>query len=210
MKSFQVNDIKFSKIFSQCCNLEEGPWIAGGSVRKVWEGKPWQTQDVDFFFRSQKQFEMLTERISEFGKVEQEYKTSNASTYTIYCGPNRNPSIWNINDLFDQTDNYNKADNWLTIQLVQKRWHENAWQLINDFDLGLSQFVTDGSVIIATDQAVKDATDGIIRPNEQNPKEITPMRLAKYCAYGFEPDIELLKTVLKTTITTGFNGNADY
>jgi hypothetical protein len=209
VKTFRVEDEKFSKIFSRYCNLETGPWIAGGSVRKLWEGKPWQIQDVDFFFRNPQQFTDLTSRINEFGKVEQEYKTNNASTYTIYCGPTKNPTIWDLDTLVEETDGYNKKDNWLTVQLVQKRWHSSAWQLINDFDLGLSQFVTDGSIILATEQAVKDATDGIIRANKNSLAEVTPMRLTKYCAYGFEPDLDLLKTVLKTTIASGFRSD-DY
>lgn len=210
MKTFQVKDKTFSRIFSQYCNLEEGPWIAGGCARKVWEGKSWQTQDVDFFFRTPDQFATMVNRIAEFGSMENKYETKNAITYSIYIGPNINPSIWNLDTLADVSEEHSKAKNNLTIQLIQKRWYQTAWQLITDFDLGLSQFVTDGKVILTTDQAIEDATSGIIRPNKDFPKEITPMRLTKYCAYGYDPDIELLKTVLKTTIKTGFNCNADY
>lgn len=209
MKTFVCNDLEFSKLFSKYSNLEDGPWIAGGSVRKIWEGKPWRGQDVDFFFKNPNQLSRLVEQMTNFGKIESVFKTENALTYKIYQGPEVNPSIWNIDELLQDSDYRKEESNWLNIQLVQKRWHSSAWQLINDFDIGLSQFVTDGSVILATAQAIQDSTDCKIRPNKINPKEITPMRLTKYCAYGFEPELDTLETVLKQTIKSGYN-NDDY
>ena len=189
--------------------MVNGPWIAGGSVRKVYEGKPWQTQDVDFFCKNKHQFDDLRSCMTKFGKVEQEYATQNAITYKIYIGPNHNPTIWNLDALAETSDDYSKLENYLHIQLIQKNWYPYSWSVINDFDLGLSQFVTDGTTILATNQAVEDVRDGVIRANRNRPREVTPQRLTKYCAYGYKPELNLLKDVLQTVMKTGF-GNVDY
>lgn len=209
MKTFKVNDTKFSKLFSSYCNMENGPWIAGGSVRKVYEGKPWQAQDVDFFFKNKQQFDHFISCRNGFGKVKTEYVTPNAITYKIYIGQDKNPSIWNLDVLSEISNEQSDPENHLTIQLIKKNWHQSAWNLINDFDLGLCQFVTDGTTILTTNQAIEDAADGIIRPNRNRPQEITPQRLTKYCAYGYNPELGLLKNVLQTIMKTGY-GNVDY
>ena len=135
--------------------------------------------------------------------------TQNAISYKIYIGPDKNPTIWNLEALNESSDDHSNPENYLHIQLIQKNWHESAWSLINDFDLGLSQFVTDGNVILTTNQAIEDVTDGIIRPNRIYSKDITPQRLTKYCAYGYRPELGLLKNVLQTIMKTGY-GNVDY
>ena len=127
----RVNDIVFAKTFSKYCNLEEGPWIAGGSARKLWQGKPWRNHDVDFFFRNPKQFCSMIERIHEFGKVERTYETQHAITYNIYIGPDKKTSIFDLTKLKTSDNEYESLDeNYLYIQLIQTRWHSNAYNLM--------------------------------------------------------------------------------
>lgn len=211
MKIFKVQNQAFSNMFSKYCNLEEGPWIAGGSVRKIFEGKPWEKGDVDFFFKNPKQWSSLKDQVSEFAKQFAHFSQFNSRNATTFYFSSSNSKEWISVPPWTEQKKTRMSSPDFSIQLIHKMWHPSATNLINQFDLGICQFVTDGNVILATDQAINDTTHGIIKESQDRSTEptVSPMRLTKYCAYGFEPDLELLKIVLKRTITNGYSGRED-
>lgn len=210
MKIFLVNDKEYSSLISPFCNLQNGPWVAGGSVRKVWQGLPWRNEDIDFFFNGATQFGAMINRIDEFGVVDKyKHVTDNAITYKIRTDPEgveiqKNSSIWNLSCLKEVTDEANYSEKCtLKIQMIQKRWFATAMDLLDSFDFGVAQFVTDGNVIIATNQAIHDCENKVIRCNPKHIQEIKPNRLIKYAAYGFDPDPDVFTSALKNLLANG-------
>jgi hypothetical protein len=163
------------------CNLETGPWAAGGSARKVWQGKSWKTQDVDLFFRDREQYDAVTAALMHLGHDREiVYNTDNAITYKFHM----------------------YSGDTIKIQTVRKRWYEDVQAVVDDFDFGLAQFASDGVTILATEQAVQDCADNRIRLNPKSTNRSKLLRLLKYTAYGFDPDDALfIKAV--TTISSG-------
>lgn len=168
-----VQDSFYSKIVSERTNLETGPWVAGGSVRKVWFNKPWQNQDIDFFFANEQQLNKFCETASE-NNVKRPHVTSNAISYTV-----------EVKSSIVQSQ-------VIKLQAIRKRFYLSYEEIINDFDINLCQFVTDGRIMLTTEQAIADCQDNMIRANPLFNKSIKPQRILKYSAYGFDPDPQLL------------------
>lgn len=207
MKIFLVKDKEYSSLISPFCNLQNGPWVAGGSVRKVWQGLPWRNEDVDFFFNGATQFANMTNRINDFGQIDSyKHVTENAVTYKIITDPEtveiqKNDSIWDLSLLKEVPEN--ALQHTIKIQMIQKRWFTTATDLLDSFDFGLAQFVTDGNVIIASAQAINDCESKIIRCNPKNIQEVKPNRLIKYAAYGFDPEPDVFISALKNLLANG-------
>jgi hypothetical protein len=179
--SSKVTDDEYRDLLEWICNLETGPWAAGGSARKVWQGKPWMSQDVDLFFRDQQQYDAVTEMLSHLGQSQKViHNTDNAITYKIYM----------------------HSGDEIKIQTVRKRWYADIQAVVDDFDFGVAQFASDGVTVLATEQAIQDCADNRIRMTSRSANRSKLLRLLKYTAYGFDPDDELfIKTV--TTISSG-------
>jgi hypothetical protein len=162
-----VTDSDFRDLVEWICCLETGPWVAGGSVRKVWVGQPWKIQDVDFFFKDRDQFERFNAVIPALGeKTDTYYNTSNAITYKIQL----------------------RSGEVVTIQAICKDFYPNVQAVLDDFDFNLVQFASDGVQMIATPAAVDDIKHKQIQINTRSTKKINPLRVLKYAAYGFNPD----------------------
>lgn len=208
-----VTDNRYKNIVSRFADFEFGPWVAGGSVRKAWEGKPWINQDIDFFFASPTQFRTFVDRISEFGKIEYKHETDNAITYTIYTGPYRPTqsmfeTLKNLTYL-DERDPSLSPENWLNVQFIKRKFYASFEDLLNDFDINIAQFVTNGDIMLATEQALADAENKLIQLNPKSTKGIKPLRFAKYCAYGYNPTLELFSDVVHDMIKNGYS-NEEY
>lgn len=189
MFEFPVQDKLYSEILSGVCSLENGPWVAGGSARKVWQGKSWIKEDVDFFFRDEQQFQEFNALLNS-GKFVTKYgydhATNNAVTSTV-----RHPSS---NELFK-------------IQAVKKNWHKSYRELVDGFDFHISQFVSDGKVVIGTENAIVDCNTKQFTWNKNSLSQLKPLRVLKYMAYGFDPDHDMLKKAIKLSANgeMGFN-----
>lgn len=208
-----VTDGRYKKVVSRVADFEFGPWVAGGSVRKVWEEKPWNRQDIDFFFASPTQFRTFADRVSEFGKIEYKHETDNAVTYKIYTGPYRQKqsmfdSLKSVISLDEQDPSLN-PENWLNVQFVRRKFYASFEDLLNDFDINIAQFVTDGNIMRATEQALVNAENKLLRLNPMSTKGIKPLRFAKYCAYGYKPTLELFSDVVHDMIKNGYS-NEEY
>lgn len=193
MKSFLVKDELYSKLISPHCNLQSGPWVAGGSVRKVWQGRSWHKQDIDFFCNGATQFSQLKHDIERIGKITNVYKTNNAHTYTISLTHGRDSSIF---DVFAIEPNENETNREIKIQLICKRWYNSAVHVINEFDFTVAQFVTDGFTILTTPQAIEDCKTNKINLNPNHTNSVSLRRIIKYSAYGFEIPLDMFKNTI--------------
>jgi hypothetical protein len=176
------------------CNLENGPWIAGGCARRLWFGQEWIKRDVDFFFSNKEDFdnavktvEKYTSKttqskpISDFGdimiaKSSPKIHTDNASTYEINLKEDDNVAI--------------------TLQLIRKNWHKDLLSLFENFDFTVCQFATDGKTIVAPSYAENDCNLKILRQVESSKRRLSARRVIKYAIYGFEPTRKIMKDLV--------------
>ncbi len=188
------------------CNFNTGAWIAGGSVRKVWFDLPWEHQDIDMFFSSQTQFELMQTELTEklpsdntateplfldlnFNNIAvktarySEYETDNAVTYTIYTDSEFDHQMFKI-------------------QAIKRYFPSNINELFQSFDFTVTQFATDGKIMVTTRQALKDCEERRLQMIKGTSRPINALRTIKYSAYGFEPVDDLMREVV-TSLANG-------
>lgn len=192
------------KQFVPDCDFNTGAWIAGGSVRKVWFDLPWEDQDIDLFFASEEQFQLakskLTERMPKSDVVSlfnfndlnaaavkspsvSEYETGNAVTFTIYTDKE-----------FDHEH--------FKIQAIKRYFVNNINELFQSFDFTVTQFATDGNIMVTTRQALQDCEEKRLQMIEGTTRPVNALRTIKYTAYGFEPIDALMEEVV-TALANG-------
>lgn len=190
-------------------DLENGGWISGGSVRKIWYDLPWMEQDIDYFFDSPTAFDSFSKKIQVMYDHPQDisvaenpwsslatkqtpymscYSTNNANTYTF--------------EQFDLSmdDSGNQSailEMRIKIQAIKKYFPATLEDLFTSFDFTVCQFATDGKTMVATRSAVEDCESGRLAMVPNTVRKMNLVRVAKYCAYGFSPSDELMEMVLK-------------
>lgn len=172
-------------------NLVHGPWISGGTARRLWHNEPWQDHDIDIFFRTEQSFARFTQLIYPYSDLNnQPYITKNATTYSI---PFRSV-------------NYK-------LQCICKKYYSNIFEVWKDFDFTVCCFATDGYTLVADEQALKDIEIRALRIIDGTNRKIDGRRVTKYGIYGFNPTKQVLKELLdqknQQSITTIWGANDD-
>lgn len=160
-------------------DIKNGPWIAGGAVLKFYLGQSLGHSDLDIWFASRSQFEQVQKLVNDLG-CSRVYSTENADSYKYY-------SL--------DSGTYN-------IQLIKRRFFDNAEQIIRQFDFTVCQLVTDGRRIEVGPTTVPDIKRRHLRLSHGLISESVIPRMIKYMVYGYRPTPELLEEieVRKSTI----------
>jgi hypothetical protein len=185
-------------------DVNKGPWIAGGCVRKLWQGQPWYTGDVDVFFSSPQQYEAWRQW---FGGNKMQPNNSYTcdqwatgvwdwvtNQWQSFMTPERYVAVSAVK----KTDNSESfmlsnmrkhmgVSDDVTIQLVHLFYPQSLQELFDYFDLSVCQFATTGHGIWYTQQAAEDCRNGTLRFIHLQNSKCPPMRLIKYMMYGFQP-----------------------
>jgi hypothetical protein len=205
-----VTDIRFKTVVEEIgkFNMTLGPWIAGGSIRKLWQDIEWRHEDIDIFFRNNHQFNVFVDNantkksiIDVFCDINDihirpdprtskchfsvQHDTANAKTYSV--------SIDGMN-----------GNNTFKVQAIRKFFPESAVALINDFDWNVCQFVSDGKHMWASPEAVDGIATNCIVLSKTSTRSIKSLRLIKYLAYGFDVDDNIFIDMLKNLDSTKF------
>lgn len=152
-------------------DIETGPWIAGGAVRKSYLGQSIENSDLDIWFANPEQFNQAKQQVIALGASEA-YSTDNAVSYKFYQGMTS-----------------------YTIQLIRRRYFKSAQEIINGFDFTVCQLATDGQRLIAGENTILDIKNRTLRLAQPClPEHIVP-RIVKYIVYGYRPCLELLEDI---------------
>lgn len=154
-----INNCKF--------NLDNGPWIAGGSARRLYYNNMSNIVDIDIFFNNKNQYERFCSLI----KGDPIFTSDNANTYYIFVE--------------------NKG---YKIQLIIKNFYPSADDVINDFDFSISQYITDGKMFKTGKYTLLDEKDKVLRPLCMKNKTIFP-RMIKHLILGYKPSPELVSYI---------------
>ncbi len=153
-------------------NMETGPWVAGGAVRRIHEGDGLKFSDIDVFFPSD---EMHAWAVSFFN--DRLFHKKGWSPVHIVERTNAPMSV-TFHVIYDGQK--------YPIQLVSKKYFSSMEHLLHDFDFTITMWGTDGEKMVYDERAPRDLERRSLVLH-QFPKRPKPNRLAKYVAQGFVP-----------------------
>jgi len=149
--------------------MENGPWIAGGSIRKIATNDTnIHNSDIDIFSPNKEIMEWL---IAYFDKK------------TIFAQKN------------DGDYTYKYDGKFYKIQVVKHFFYKSVEELLDSFDFTATMFASDGKTVVYTQQAMIDAQMKKLVFHGDHEK-CRPMRLLKYSKKGFLPVPGMLPAIL--------------
>lgn len=169
---------------------DEGPWVAGGAVRRTMTGEP-LTSDIDFFFRSNRQYNNFLEEAMSLGT---KLISSNDMNVSMVL-----PADYSTLHLQGTPKT---AQEELKVQAIKFRYYESLEQVIDSFDFTLSQFGFDGEYIYMSDFALWDVARKKIVPHKITYATSSLRRLLKYGAQGFSVCSGGLSEILEQVVET--------
>ncbi len=169
-------------------NLKNGPWIAGGAVLAWYNGTPTQDRDIDVWCKSEKQLNVLNNKLNTI-------KGTDATCY-ISCFVTENAITY--------TCKQHSITKW-KIQLI-KKLAATPLEVINRFDFTVCQLVTDGSRILCGENTLAHIKNKTLAKNTSNSTN-SISRLIKYWSYGFEPEPTLLDFYINNSDGINWEGN---
>lgn len=188
-------------------SLQDGPWIAGGAARKLWEHKTWITGDVDVFFKDWAQFRQWQAEFCKTLTVQVEDHYSKQVRSQNY---NEMFEVWcekPLNHRKPQDKFYVKheSENAITycmpgipplagvsLQMIKCRFANNVQGVWDTFDFHNCEFATDGHTIVASPEAEEGSLSQTLLMKDLSNTRNLALRTLKYHLYGFESSKETL------------------
>lgn len=152
-----------------------GPWIAGGSIRRTLQRMPLDS-DVDFFFKNEKQRKEFEKDLESRG-FESVVITEQAKTF-----------IGKIND------------ERVKVQSIHFAYYENAEAVIDSFDFTITQFAYDGNDLICGEYSLWDLARNRLALHKMTYGVSTVRRLIKYTKQGFTACGGVLTDILTSVV----------
>lgn len=166
-------------------DIKNGPWVAGGSLRRLLCGDYRGYFDIDIFVRDVEQaiqIKQIRNKISTklSGKFKSTPDLSQDEPFTtkVLGSITKNVAIQVIGD--------------------EKLFFASPEALIDDFDFTICQFVTDGRMVWCSDRALEDLTSSTLSLNG-SAKIRNTSRVLKYCSMGYVPDSNLMDRIGEKT-----------
>lgn len=154
--------------------MPDGPWIAGGAIRRTVMESPLES-DVDFFFRDEAQKAKFHEFMIEKGWLISE--KDHATTYGI------------------------KSDNaTVIVQAVTISFYPNLESVLDSFDFTITQFGYDGKDLVCGPHALWDLSRKRLALHRLTFGVSTVRRLIKYTRQGFTACGGVLASILEEVV----------
>lgn len=151
----------------------DGPWLAGGSVRKLISRLP-QDSDFDFFFKDEAQFKAFCEAVKEKGG-----KQVSESDFNITF---RLPAV-EAKPIED--DKFSPAGPELKVQAIRIAYHETLDAVLDSFDFSICQCGYDGTDFLFGQWALWDIANKRLVPGQLRYGTSSLRRVIKYTRQGF-------------------------
>lgn len=194
-------------------DLVTGPWIAGGSARRLWMNQDWRVGDIDVFFPDDLSRLMWYKKLHECWKLvdaDEELVTEDQTFFsrihlvqTADKEPPKPKTKYRWIDVVMDTDNAttlklqwcegkDQAHHNVVLQLIKVRYSNTILDLWRDFDFTISCFAASDDQVWALKSAVQDAHKNEIQINNKEQTHNLALRLVKHHAQGFKIDDQLL------------------
>lgn len=158
-------------------NFDNGPWLAGGSVRKMFHNEEIGCSDWDVFCMNVEQYTRAFTILRELNL--------SLMADTIYA------STFKFDDHI--------------VQLIKHKYYPTVHALLDNFDFSICQFATDGYHYVHGQYSIEDYDNNRIRYMHQDVREHLISRIMKYRIYGFYMDAELVKFIDDNISTINFH-----
>lgn len=157
-----------------------GPWVAGGSIRRIFSGEE-QNSDIDYFFNNENQLKDFKEYLErkDSGAI---LRGSNDMNHS-YVLPATKETVYD-----SETGNETPFTKFVPeqkIQLIHFRYYNNPQDVIDSFDYTLSQFLYDGESFHFGDFALFDVARKRLVPHKISYAASTLRRMLKYANQGY-------------------------
>lgn len=157
------SDLDLCKILDELPECDRnGPWLAGGSIRRTISAMPLES-DFDFFFASEEQLGKFSKGLERLNFVKKK-ETEHHVQYEGFEGA---------------------VERCITIQLIRFRYYGNASEVLESFDFTICQFVFDGEHIHCGDYALWDLGRKRLAVGTITFPVSSMRRLLKYARQGF-------------------------
>lgn len=194
LASIDCNNKPYRDLFSTILrslpqlDIENGPWLAGGSVRRLFDGSQ-EEADFDIFFKNEKQLEEFKNKFidNETSIIHEE----NDHSINIML-----PVIGRILDGVFRNSPF-AGPSVARIQLI-KIYHPDVDTLLDSFDYTLCQFATDGDCLVTGGTSLRDITSKRCMPNKITYPKSSMRRMLKYAKQGYTIDDTTFEAILKT------------
>lgn len=166
-------------------NISNGPWLAGGIVRKIYINEQIKLSDWDIWVSSLSQYTTVYNKLRAL--TDDYNSTVNADTFKI---------------------EYNDCIH--TVQLIRKQHFANVEDLIGHFDFTICQLATDGNTTILGTKTAADLHTKTIRLTDETVRKNITSRLVKYVMYGYKPSAELYKKLVSEKYQIDWRSTNEY
>lgn len=140
----------------------EGPWIAGGALRRLLLGEDPLSSDLDFFFRNADQARDFQAQLRKLPGVDNVASNEFAETYSKPHGRR-----------------------FLKLQAITLRYYTSAADVCDGFDFTICQFATDGTTLTVGDYSLWDLARRKLTVHRISYASSSVRRLLKYASQGF-------------------------
>lgn len=175
------------------CDPVQGPWIAGGSVRRFLLGDNFCAKDIDYFCASKQQFNMVCAKLETSMDAALLQETVDHRTYTVFLSE-------------DAED-----DEGLTIQVIKKRFCPTLVDHLKQFDFTICQTGWDGKEFCLSIRAYHHLSEmRLSLTGTIQSASASWMRVLKYTQQGFIVTTDTLETLIEHVGKDGDDGEGEY
>lgn len=170
----EFGDTEFAKAIARLPSLSsQGPWVAGGSVRRLISRLP-QDSDFDFFFRDEAQFDAFCEEMQKLGAIRE-----NESDFNVTFALPKSKAKPVEDDVFEG------GGPELKVQAIRIAFFETLDAVLDSFDFSICQCGYDGSDLVFGPWALFDIANKRLVPGKLTYGTSSLRRLIKYARQGF-------------------------
>lgn len=179
-KSFRERYGLNSELFDSVLNIIDpntnGPWLAGGAIRRL-IAKSKIDSDFDVFFKSEDQLLKWLERIKK-----------------------QETSVEEIKNEFNTTLQIKVNSEIVKLQAIHFKYYSSPQEIIDSFDYTICQFAVDGNHLVTGDYSLFDLANKRLVLHKMTYGVATLRRLLKYCNQGFTACNGTLKCLLEAAV----------
>lgn len=170
----EYGDTDFARAIARLPAISpDGPWIAGGSVRRL-VTRQLQDSDFDFFFKDEAQFNTFVAAMKEKGAEETASSDFNITFKLPAC---------KAKPIAD--DEFSPAGPELKVQAIRIAYHDSLDAVLDSFDFSICQCGFDGTDLAFGQWALWDIANKRLVPGQIRYGVSSLRRIIKYTRQGF-------------------------
>ena len=181
---------------------EEGPWLAGGALRRLVQNTEPLDGDMDFFFKDEEQFEEWCKDMERAHDARLIGKTEHNTTYEVVL-----PITSSVSQGKDPDGAFNDAEfdvvpakEVVRVQGIHFRYYESVEAVIDSFDFTICQFGFDGIALHAGEYSLWDLARKKLALHKLSFGVSTVRRLLKYQTQGYTACGGCLTAILNAVV----------